>query len=255
MIEEIRLRKFTVVAVTAFGVILLLLGGVAGAFAFPSFFDDFSSGTLDNWEVLKGDWEVRDGELCQDQLANTYLLGQIAIKDLNTQDFIVEAKVKFVELIPNGWCYVGFAVRYADANSFYWIVLKQTADGNGQPNSDLEIILAKEFVRLSVVKLGFTGQLNTFYNLKIEVQGKTFKIYVNGELKIDSEDDTFSNSGRILLWAGRCKARYDDVIVINPIENVVPEPAPIVAILIFIVAVAAYVKFSKQKWLKFGELN
>jgi len=100
---------------------------------------------------------------------------------------------------------------------------------------------------LVVVDLGFFGELNTFYSLKAEVKGTSFKIYVNDVLKIEHTDSTFQNSGRILMWAGRCRARYDNVLVVNPIENVVPEPGPFVVLSIFIVAFAAYVKISKRK--------
>ena len=180
-------------------------------------------------------------------MVDSYLLGQIAIKGLSTKDFILEAKVKFVELIPNAWTYVGFAVRYTDADSFYWIVLKQTADSNGQPNSNLKLELRAKFNYLVVVDLGFVGELNTFYSLKAEVKRTSFKVYVNDVLKIEHTDSTFQNSGRILMWAGRCRARYDNVLVVNPIENVVPEPGPFVVLSIFIVAFAAYVKISKRK--------
>lgn len=230
--------------------LIILLGGFGSVFALPSFSDDFSSGTLDNWEVLSGEWSVVGGELSQEVLDNSYLRGQIAIKDLSTLDFIVEAKVKFVELYPRGWAYVGFAVRYRDENSFYWIVLKQTADEFGQPNSNLKLELRAKFNYLVVVDLGFVGKLGTFYDLKAKVEGNSFKIYVNDELKIEYVDSSFSGAGRVLMWTGRCKARFDDVLVVNPIENVVPEPTPFIAASIFIIALAVYVKSSKRKMPK-----
>lgn len=244
MKEDTGLRR-VVVAIVA--VIVVLFGSFGSAFALPSFFDDFSSGTLDNWEVFSGEWSVVDGELSQGVLDNSYLRGQIAVKDLSIQDFIIEAKVKFVELYPSGWAYVGFAVRHTDADSFYWIVLKQTADEFGQPNSNLKLELRAKFNYLVVVDLGFVGQLNTFYNLKAEVNGNNFKIYVNDKLKIQHNDDTFGGSGKILMWTGRCRARFDDVLVINPIENVVPEPGPVVIFSIFVVAVVAYMKVFRCK--------
>ena len=156
----------------------------------------------------------------------------------------------FVEFLPTAWTYVGFAVRYADADSFYWTVLRQTTDSNDQPNSPLKLELAKQYYRLVTINLDFVGQINTLYKLKAEVRGSSFKIYVNDVLIIEREDSTFLNSGRILMWAGRCKARFDDVLVVNHVENVVPEPAPIVAGLIFILAFAVYVKISNRKMPK-----
>ncbi len=220
---------------------------VKAAFMFADNFNRPNGLPGSGWTVISGDWEILDKELLQSVVDGSYERGQIAINGFNAQDFSVEANVTFLELDPNGWAYVGFAVRYVDEDTFYWIVLKQTADGNGEPNSNLKLELRAKFNYLVVVDLGFVGELGTSYKLKAEVAGDAFKIYVDGALQIETADATFGNAGGILMWTGRCKASFDDVFAQNPgFLNVVPEPAPVVISVLLLGTLATYIFIRKR---------
>ena len=239
------MRRLVVISVVML-VFMLSLSGIA--YAVQVFYDNFSGGTLDDWTELSGSWSIENEELCQSVVDYSYTRGQIAIKDLAREDLSVETDVEFVELDPNGWAYAGFAIRYLDENTFYWIVLKQTADENGLPNSNLRLELRSKFNYLVVIDMGFVGELNTFYRVKAHVEGDSFKIYVNDVLKIEYVDTTFGNAGSVLMWTGRCKANFDNVIVLNPGSmNVVPEPVPLVISVLFVATVAMYTLIRRRQ--------
>lgn len=236
------MRKVTsnVVAILAIMfVVMLSTSGLVSAL--QVFYDDFS-GTLGKWTVLSGIWRIENKELSQSIVDNNYSRGQIAIKGLSLEDLTVEANVTFVELYyPNAWTYAGFAIRYQDGNSFYWVVLRQNSDSDGLPTSNLMVELCSQYSRIKTVDLGFVGQLNTFYNLKVEASGNSLKVYVNDVLEITATDDSVKGAGSILLWTGRCKANFDNVSVLNPDSiNVVPEPGPFIVVAVFIAAFMTY---------------
>jgi len=236
------MRKVTSNAVAILAIMFVVILSISGIVsALPAFYDDFS-GTLGKWNVLSGSWSIETEELSQSIVDSSYRRGQIAIKDLSLQDLTVEANVTFVELYyPNAWTYAGFAIRYQDGNSFYWVVLRQNSDSEGSPTSNLKVELCSQYSRIKTVDLGFVGQLNTFYNLKVEVSGNSFKVYVNDVLEITATDDSVIGAGSILLWTGRCKANFDNVLVFNPDSvNVVPEPGPFIVVAVFIVAFMTY---------------
>ena len=241
------MRKVTsnVVAVLAIMfVVMLSTSGLVSAL--QVFYDDFS-GTLGDWNVLSGSWSIENEELCQSVVYCSYDFGLIAINDLDLRDLSVEADVKFMELRPSHWAYAGFAVRYADENAFYWIVLKQTADEDGLPNLNLRLELRAQLNYLVVVDLGFVGELGHSYNLKVEVEGSAFKVYVDNDLQIETVNTTFGNSGSILMWTGRCSACFDNVLVHNPGSiNVVPEPATVIILGLSIAALATYMLIRKR---------
>lgn len=238
----IELRKELVILIIVF-----VLSFSSVAFALQVFYDDFSGGTLNEWNVVNGSWSIETEELSQSEVDGNYRRGQIAIKNLALQDLSVEADVKFMELCPGEWAYAGFAVRYLDENTFYWIVLKQTADGNGLPNSTLKLEFRAEFSYLVVVDLGVVGQLDRAYTLKAEVESDTFKIYVDDVLQIETVNTEFDNAGCILMWTGRCKANFDNVLVMNQDAiNVVPEPAPVIISVLSIAALVTYILIRKR---------
>jgi hypothetical protein len=242
----------SVIALIA-GWLVLMLSFSSMAYGVLTFYDDFSGVTLDNWTVLSGTWSIVGGELCQSVVDNSYVRGRIAVKDFTCKDLSVEADVKFVELYPNGWAYAGFAVRYLDENTFYWTVLKQTADENGLPNSNLKLELRSKFNYLVVKDLGFVGELSTFYKLKTVVEGDSFKIYVNDVLEIEYLDSTFGNAGSVLMWTGRCKANFDNVLVLDPEPmNVVPEPAPFIISALCIAALSTYALIRRRPIKRFA---
>lgn len=235
-------------------VIFMFMLGLSGiASALQVFYDDFSGGTLSDWTVLSGSWSIVNEELSQSVVDWSYTRGQIAINGLDLKDLSVEVDVKFVELHPSShalahsWTYAGFAVRYFDENTFYWIVLKQTADENGLPNSNMKLELRAGFNYITVVDLGFVGELGTPYTLRAEVIGDTFKVYVDDVLHIEALDTAFSNSGSIRMWTGRCSASFDNVIVHNPHSlHVVPEPAPVIVTALSIAALVTYILIRKR---------
>ena len=236
------MRKAASSAVAILAIIFVVILSISGIVsALQVFFDDFS-GTLSNWNVLSGSWSIENEELSQSIVDNSYTRGQIAIKELSLQDLTVEANVTFVQLYyPNAWTYAGFAIRYQDGNIFYWVVLRQNSDSEGLPTSNLKVELCTQYNRIKTVDLGFVGQLDTFYNLKVEVSGNSFKVYVNNVLEITATDNSVTGAGSVLLWTGRCKANFDNVLVLNPNSmNVVPEPGPFIIVAVFIVAFMTY---------------
>jgi len=233
------LRKALAIFVLFF---TLALFAVAPARALVVFTDNFS-GDLSNWTVMSGSWSIVGGELSQSEMS-TY--ARIKINSLNLQDVSVEADLKYMDLFPNSWCYVSLAIRSLDENNFYSVgTLQQISDAEGLPTSNLLLLFQVcdqgEWKRLVTVDMGFVGQKDRFYSIKVNAEGNNFKIYVDGVLKIDTVDTTLSGPGGIFLFTYRCVGNFDNVIVTNPTSfNAVPEPAPAIALALSIAALTTY---------------
>jgi len=63
LLEELGLRRVAIASL--FVSLIFLSASFVSVFALPLFYDDFSSGALDNWEVLRGDWSIVDGEFAK----------------------------------------------------------------------------------------------------------------------------------------------------------------------------------------------
>ncbi|MBD3235711.1 MAG: DUF1080 domain-containing protein [Candidatus Eisenbacteria bacterium] len=162
-------------------------------------FEDFDDGSAPNWDVHSGSWSINDGELYQGDGYGVAL----ATMNVDWSDFVLETKLKITYGVTP---YVVF--RYVNSSNFYMLGFK----------------LSTNTVRLCEYRYGsfyVTSQAyyplssNTWYLVRVEVEGDTARAYVNCELIVEVTDASMQPSGRIGYRHYYTKGYFDDLRVGN----------------------------------------
>jgi len=80
----------------------------------------------------------------------------------------------------------GLLIRYTDQNNYYMVRLHST-------EKELQLFVKQNGTFTKLKEIPVSVNLETTYRLKIKTSGSTLKCYLNGELKIETVDDTFTN--------------------------------------------------------------
>jgi hypothetical protein len=184
---------------------MLALPSLAGTWR-----DDFEDGNLDGWEDLDPCWTVEDGECSGDFFnAPPNIIGLILIGDTGWKDYTVKCKMKFVGIdkkAPQS----GAGISLRDSG-MAWRRYGFLID----PNIDTAVgsKAVKPAVTIpSKIPLPFTVSKNTWYELKIIVEGEHFEFYINGEPAGEFEDNSIP-SGKVGLKVSNAHAHFDDLII------------------------------------------
>jgi hypothetical protein len=197
--------------------------------------DDFSKNTLSQYKVYDlGDtsgpssWSISGGKL--NQLSNLYgpvdkgvsypyeRGTQLILDRVYDGDWDLSVKVKATD--DDG---IGLVFGQQDGANFYCLEWDKQYAGLGfwksvnQANNGTVVAQTK----------GYGYSTNTWYTLSVQKRGSAYSIYVNGELKLQAEDTTFT-TGRVgLLSRGSTGLSFDDFSISLPgtsyIENFASE--------------------------------
>ena len=214
---RMRLPRMTLLA----GTTLVLLGAAYDEtrFAVPSssprlsrpahgvlFADDFSGRTLDVWSPdREGVWSPWRGMLRADLPDEKQLRSLIHTGDTSWTDIAVDLDVCMMRGVDKG------------------AVVRVRSDGGGGMGVDLRGGGYQDVVMyLNEWPMGRAPATNangTWNHLRVEARGHRYRVFVNGELKLDRVDGRAARaSGRIALPAytggvGKCTVYYDNVVV------------------------------------------
>jgi len=177
--------------------------------------DDFEDGNRDGWSTSNGSWSVVvDGSKVLKQ-SSTGSEARAYTGSSDWSDYTVEAKVKVLG-VKDSSSGAGVIVRYKDSGNFYALVLR---------NSKIEIVKKANGSRSILAFKSFTLNQDTWYNVKLEVNGSKLVGYVNGSQVLNVSDSSIE-SGKAGLIADRCVAEFDNVVVSSSLGNTTPTPTP-----------------------------
>ncbi|PBC89240.1 uncharacterized protein DUF1080 [Caldicellulosiruptor bescii] len=177
--------------------------------------DDFEDGNRDGWSTSNGSWSVVvDGSKVLKQ-ASTGSEARAYTGSSDWSDYTVEAKVKVLN-VKDSSSGAGVIVRYKNSGNFYALVLRGSKIEIGKKlNSNWSTLAFKSF----------TLDQDTWYNVKLEVNGSKLVGYVNGS-QVLSASDLSITTGKAGLIADRCVAEFDDVVVNSSVSGTAPTPTP-----------------------------
>ena len=168
------------------------------------FADDFASGKLHHWEPDKeGVWSTARGMLRADLPDQKQVRSLIHAGDTSWTDIAVDLDVCMMRGVDKG-----VVVR----------VRKEAGMGvdlRGGSYQDV-VMYQREW---PMGRAQATNANGTWNHLRVEARGHRYKVFVNGELKLDRVDGRAARpSGRIALPAytggvGKCTVYYDNVVV------------------------------------------
>lgn len=168
------------------------------------FYDDFNDGNANGWtpQANYNDWSVVLDNGNYVYFSSSTNEGRTSAGNQSWTDYSVQAKVKVENFNGSNRAYV--SGRYQNGNNYYAASL---TGGN-----KLELIKKVGGTTSTLVSKNYTLSTGTWYTVKLEMQGSTLKMYVNGNLELQATDSSLS-SGGIGLVARGTVTKYDDVLV------------------------------------------
>ncbi len=208
-----RLRRFGVLAASAFAVCVLALPQLAAA---GTQLWDFEDGA-DDWDAPNGTWEVSDGEYHEVSGADPAM--HSVIGDENWDNYVIQAKVR---MDVGNWAGIAFRVQ---SDFEYYIYYMNVPDNK----SELWVHSEPAFdTRANLAQIPGNNILienEVFHELEVVVEGDTFQLWIDGELQSEDTDPTYSK-GKIGVWAWATQASFDDVMVTgDDIKDTLPVEA------------------------------
>ncbi len=170
------------------------------------FFDDFEDGVPDNWTTVLGTWSIiTDGTLVYSQSATTgdawsYVS---ATGSSSWTNYSVESRVKLV----SSSAFAGVYGRWVDNTHWYYATLRsnntiELKKNNGGTITQLTTLSPKSY----------TITPNTWYTVKLVMNGPNIELYIDNVLQLSATDTTFA-SGTVAMGSYLTSANFDDVAV------------------------------------------
>ncbi len=157
-------------------------------------FDSDTIGTVEpfDFKSISGNWRVVEDNTAPSQ-PNVYNCSTqdegLALYNQPVVDFAIGVDFRMIN--PSDTLgEVGLVLRLKDSINYYLAVVSQEILMLGKVENGNFIPLKQELNSISAEE---------WYNLWVEVCGHQFKVYFNGNLKIDTADDQF-NEGKVGLW-------------------------------------------------------
>ena len=173
--------------------------------------DNFDDGVLGSaWSPQSGNWTISGGELYQNFTGSNYI---ILTSDGAVGNTTIDAKV-----YASGGTYHSayFVFRYQDANNYYLFGIRTDADKVRTAR-----ISGGSFIQTGVYSTSLAD--NTWYHLRVVVEGTRIRGYFNCDLVLDINDGAMWSTGRVGMTTRRAAGRFDDVKIFN--GTVIPTPS------------------------------
>lgn len=208
--------SFGVIAALAF---LLVLSGIPwGAPATQAaalFSDNFENGS-GNWTATTGTWSVVQDGGSQVYAQTSSSEGRTSAGSSSWSDYSVQANVKIESFNGSNRTYV--TGRYRDGNNYY------AASLSGSNGGTLELRKKVSGSSTTLVsKANYPLSTGVWYTVKLELNGSSLKMYVNGNLELTATDSALT-AGAVGLIAFKTSAKFDNVEVSGLSGTPTPTP-------------------------------
>ena len=191
-------------------IIVILVSLFASSVYAGTWRDDFEDGNLDDWEGPDGCWKVENGE-CSGEYFNVPIgSNEIWIGDTKWKDYTIRCRMKFLALSG----FVGISFRITGLNEDrYGFQINAVYPCQACNNTVWGWkVFQGAGATLSEIPLPFNLSKDIWYDLKIIVEGDSFKFYIDEKLVNEFVDKSIS-SGKVGFYVGNEHAHFDDLIV------------------------------------------
>lgn len=178
-----------------------VLGGAQAFAASNLFSDNFEKGTS-KWVTSKGKWTTSsyNGSKVYKQSDKTVNAISKA-GQASWTNYSVESEITVDSF--NSGNRVMLCGRFTDINNHYAVAIK---------SDRLELRKRVNGVTTTLKTVSMKFETKKTYKIKLELNGKTIKAYVNGSLKATATDSAISK-GAISVFTAKTAAKYDNVVV------------------------------------------
>jgi pectate lyase C len=206
--------------------LVMSLAAIYPASAATIFSDNFDDGNANGWSTQNGSWSVSQDNGNYSYYQSSSNEGRAWAGNASWTNYSVEADVKIVNFNGSNRAYV--AGRWKDANNFYAASLYNSSGGK------LEIRKKVNGSTSTLTSKAFPLTTNKWYKVKLEMNGSTIRMYVDGVLQLTATNSDLS-SGMIGLVGYKAATRYDNIVVSDfggggstptPTPTQTPNPTP-----------------------------
>lgn len=214
-------KRLRLLSGIGFSVILVLIFMIPASAASLVTYDFENEGAA-NWTSTAGTWSVvQDGGSSVYYQSSTSE-GRTSAGSSTWSNYSVQSEVKIDNF--NGSNRTMVSGRYGDGNNYYAASLSNSNGGT------LEIRKKVSGSSTTLAsKTAYPLSTGTWYTVKLELNGSTLKMYVNGTLELTASDSSLT-SGAIGLVASKTAAKFDNIIVADvsgtPTATVSPTATP-----------------------------
>jgi pectate lyase len=187
------------------GLALALVLAGAGSAQAQLFSDNFNDGNANGWTPTSGSWSVATDGTPVYRVGSNGGNVRSNTGSASWTNYSVQARIKplaFSSSTSIRW--VSLLGRYRDTGNYYYVALQND-----------NMLRLRRFVGSSSTTLAETAltvTTNTWYTVRLEMNGSALRVFVNDALRLSATDSTFP-SGRIAVGAYGASASYDDVVV------------------------------------------
>jgi hypothetical protein len=180
---------------------------------------DWSSG-MGGWTATN-DWHIVNGMLVNDGTQHASEGNPTAFAPYPPQDianYSVQAEIrldKYTDAGDYGADSFGIAVRYSDSNGGYKLGACASAPGYSLVTPCDASDFAVSYVLIlsdgdfsndtPVKKVPFQPGSGNWHTYRIDVQGNTITVWIDGSMVFQVTDDKFLSAGQVGLWSDRCQ--------------------------------------------------
>src|SRR5690606_5982938 len=185
MTMSIPRKLFAMVTSLALIASLVLISSQTQAHAAVLFSDNFNDGNANGWtpQSSYNDWSVVSDNGNYVYYSSSTSEGRTSAGSQSWTDYTVEARVKVESFNGSNRAYV--AGRYQDGNNYYAASL---TGGN-----KLELRKKVGGSTTNLASKSYALQTGVWYTVKLEMQGSSIKMYVNGNLELQATDSSLSS--------------------------------------------------------------
>jgi hypothetical protein len=174
-------------------------------------FDDDTVGTIEPFDFRRifGNWKVMPDTTAPSEpnVYNCYGQKGLVLYNKEVSDFSIGVNFKFnspIDTLSN----TGIILRLKDSLNHYVVLASRRI---------LSFVKIKNGTPTTLATAQIDIFHNQWYELWVEAYGEHYKVYFDGELKIDKSDGEFSK-GMIGLWVNReqppqISVNFDDVVI------------------------------------------
>jgi hypothetical protein len=119
-------------------------------------------------------------------------------------DQAIEADIK-PTLFDGNDRWAGLVTRYQDAQNYYYATLRSSGV--------VQLRRMRAGVFTTIAQVPLSVRVNRSYRVRLESVGTVHRVYVDGQLLVDADDDGTPRSGSAGLATYRTRADFDNVIV------------------------------------------
>ena len=188
------------------------------------FFDDFRSGNMSSWKVIRGTWNEANGSLNETASASEYSI-KANFTDSGGLAYGFMGKY-YGSWNPSNAMWLAIEIKspyteYPPYEQGYLCIAYGTGSG-GWPINTMKIFRLDAGVPTQLAAQPVSISPDTWYKYEVTYFANNISFYLNGAKELSATDSLYSNGAVLRLWVSNTQGEFSDLFVRKYVD---PQPA------------------------------